>query len=447
MTGQFPYPGESTEEVCRKHIECPFPIETLYELGIPRGWAALIRKMMEKTPEDRFQTYDEITAVLRNINHFQYGKKSLSVAALSERRALPRTGGAPDNMFDMIPSDMAEQGEHNFTLGNPLDENELYKKLDARWPVLSLNALVDEMKALQKADREDIRELMMVLKEVPSFRKTLNVLSDFMAFITDERPQSDAEKIELVGIERCSNLALLSIALQRPWQGECPFNLQHLWHHQVYTGIIAEFLVEMLGLPATGQEFFAGVVHDIGKLVLLELYPAKTMAVWMDAIEQNVDLVEVEAHYFCVDHAQIGFEWLRRNKFNKQICYLAAYHADPFNCYSALMASSSLRVFSGVKEESLTILASVVSSANVIVKELGIGYSGNPLLDQTPWIEQQLTLDLFEARTKEDLTLEDLQAFFFETCRDLPDLPIMDLASAEQAEKLRKEAIEKRTRK
>lgn len=444
MTGKFPYPGDSTEEVCRKHIESNFPIDTLYDSGVPRGWAAMMRKMMEKRPEDRFQVYDEIAAALRNINHFQYGKKSLSLSTLNERRALPRTGGAPDNMFEMIPNEMAAQGEHTFTLGNPLEEGELFDTLEQRWPVLCLNNIVDDIKAIQKRNKEDIRELMTVLDKVKTFKRTLNVLSEFMAYITDERPQSDAEKIELIGIDRCSNLALLSIALQRPWQGDCPMNLQHYWHHCTYTGILAEFLVEMLGLETNGQEFFGSLIHDIGKLVMIELYPAKTMAVWMHSIEANIDLAEVEAHYMGIDHSQLGYEWLRRNKFPKQFCYLAAYHASPYDCYPALAASSSLKVFTGVNEAELTLLASVVSCANTIAKELGIGFSGNAVLDQTPWIDQQLTLDLYEARTK-DIDLEELESFFMETCRDLPDLPILDLASSAEAEQRRKEAFQRKT--
>ena len=34
-------------------------------------------------------------------------------------------------------------------------------------------------------------------------------------------------------------------------------------------------MVDMLGLPATGMEYLCGLVHDIGKLVLAELYPAR----------------------------------------------------------------------------------------------------------------------------------------------------------------------------
>jgi HD-like signal output (HDOD) protein len=275
-----------------------------------------------------------------------------------------------------------------------------------------------------------------------------------MANASEARPQSDAEKIELVGLERSRNVALTAIGLYRPWQGERPLNWHGLWQHQIYTGILTEFLVEMLGLPSTGMEFLGGVTHDIGKLVLAELYPAKTIGVWMHALEQNLPLSQVEQQFFGVDHAQIGQEWMHRNKFHRTLRYLVAFHEEPESCYQVLMESSRKNLLTSMisstsKDEEIDLLTHLVACANTLAKELGLGYSGNPKLDQTPWIEQPTTKLLFEARAKEDITLEEFSEFFLNTCRGLPDLPITQLAYAEEArmrlvEKARREQQEKK---
>jgi serine/threonine protein kinase len=453
ITGEFPYPGESTEEVCRAHVYSPFPIETLQRHNIPVGWSSLIRKMMEKKPQERFQNYQEIEEALQNINHFQYGKKMLSVVETVERRALPRAdAGPPETLFDLIPDDMATQGEHLFTLQDSYESEETYHALDNRWPVLHLNEMASELRAMQADSSEDLRALIQALLTVPSYKETLDVLSTFMANASDARPQSDAEKIELVGMERSRNIALTAIALYRPWQSERPLNWHGLWQHQIYTGILTEFLVEMLGLPATGMEFLGGLVHDIGKLVLVELFPAKAIAVWLHALEQNLPLAQVEQEFFGVDHAQIGQEWLHRNKFHRSLRYLVAFHEDPENCYQLLMESSRKNLLTSMisstsKDEEIDLLTHLVACANTLAKELGLGYSGNPKLDQTPWLEQPTTQLLFEARTKEEVTLEEFSEFFLTTCRGLPDLPFTQLAYASEArqrlvEKARREAKE-----
>jgi serine/threonine protein kinase len=437
ITGEFPYPGDSTEEVCRAHVFAPFPIETLQKHEIPNGWCGLIRKMMEKKPEDRFQNYQEITFALDNINHYQYGKKMMTIVETVERRALPRSEGPAESLFDLVPDDMATQGDHLFTLQDSYDAQEVYHSLDTRWPVLCLNEIAPDLRAMQSETGEDLRSLIEALLMVPSYKETLEVLASFMANASDARPQSDAEKIELVGIERSRNIALTAIALYRPWQGERPLNLHGLWQHSIYTGILAEFIVDMLGLPATGLEFLCGAVHDIGKLVLFELYPAKTIGVWMHAYEQNLPLTQVEDQYFGVDHTQIGQEWLNRQKFQRTVRYVTAYHEEPQNCYEAISKSSKLNLISamisGNKDDEINLLAHLIYCANTLAKELGLGYSGNPRLDQAAWIDQPTTQLIFDSRSKEDVTLDEFGEFFMNTCSNLPDLPFTQLAHASEA--------------
>jgi hypothetical protein len=373
----------------------------------------------------------------------------LTVVETNERRALPRAEGPAESLFDLVPDDMGTQGEHLFTLQDSYDAQEVYHSLDTRWPVLALNELAPDLRAMQKGSSEDLRSLIEALLLVPSYKETLEVLSTFMANASDARPQSDAEKIELVGLERSRNIALTAISLYRPWQGERPLNLHGLWQHSVYTGLLAEFIVDMLGLPATGMEYLCGVTHDIGKLVLFELYPAKTIGVWMHALEQNLPLSQVEQQFFGVDHTQIGQEWLNRHRFDKTIRYVTAYHENPAECSEALAKSGKMAFVTAMiasnKDEEIDMLTHLIYCANTLAKELGLGYSGNPHLDQTPWIDQPATQSLFESRQKEDVAIEDFQEFFMETCKGLPDLPFTQLAHASEArqrnwEKSQKEA-------
>lgn len=437
ITGEFPYPGDSTEDVCRAQVFSPFPMETLQRHDIPPGWCSLIRKMMEKKPEDRFQTYQEITAALDNIHHFQYGKKILSIVETVERRALPRSEGPAESLFDLVPDEMASQGDHLFTLQDAYDAQEVYHSLDTRWPVLALNEMAPDLRAMQKGSGEDLRSLIEALLLVPSYKETLEVLSTFMANASDARPQSDAEKIELVGLERSRNVALTAISLYRPWQGERPLNWHGLWQHQIYTGLLAEFIVDMLGLPASGMEYLCGTVHDIGKLVLAELYPAKTIGVWMHAYEQNLPLTVVEQQFFGVDHAQLGQEWLNRHKFQRMVRYVVAYHEQPQDCAQALTQSSKMNLLTSMiapsKDDEINLLVHLINCADTLAKELGLGYSGNPQLDQLPWIEQPTTQLIFDSRLKEEVTIEEFEEFFMGTCRQLPDLPFTTLAHASEA--------------
>ncbi|HMF17151.1 MAG TPA: serine/threonine-protein kinase, partial [Gemmataceae bacterium] len=64
LTGQVPFPGSSLSEKCQAHQRKePVPVEELAP-DTPGGLALVVRRMMAKWPEDRFQTAGEVAAAL-----------------------------------------------------------------------------------------------------------------------------------------------------------------------------------------------------------------------------------------------------------------------------------------------------------------------------------------------------------------------------------------------
>ena len=64
LTGQVPFPGgTSLEKLIRHNTEEPVPVEHLRP-EVPATVAALVRRLMAKKPEDRFQTPAELAAAL-----------------------------------------------------------------------------------------------------------------------------------------------------------------------------------------------------------------------------------------------------------------------------------------------------------------------------------------------------------------------------------------------
>lgn len=66
MTGYAPYEGDDSQETCKMHLEAPFPSDKASKIKLPIEWMQLIKKMMNKAPEDRYQNYRELLA---SVNH------------------------------------------------------------------------------------------------------------------------------------------------------------------------------------------------------------------------------------------------------------------------------------------------------------------------------------------------------------------------------------------
>ncbi len=437
ITGDLPFNADDTEAVCRMHLMDPFPVEKAKDQGLPDGWINFIKKMMEKKPEDRFQTYEELRKGLENIDNYTDTKLHIEedVQETSSRKTLPRSGGVPDDLFYLIPHDMANKGGDLFRLGRPVDPQSVMDTLDSRWPILKLNAIAERLLTLNTHKEADINDTLWALAKIPQYKDSLNAISHFMATDVDREIKDDDEKLEFVGIDRTRNLAITSRAFYEDWQPDKPLNHHNLLEHSVYTGLLAGLMSDMLELPCGGFEYACGLLHDIGKFLFFELYPTKTIALWIQAYKKNIPLEELEMKHFGVTHNELGAEWLSRHRFHKVIIAVTRTQGQPENCFDAMQGGSAMGLLrtSSMRRPEVETLAVVVGCANNLAKELGLGYSGSPYMDETPWVDQPLTQNLLELNQQVDIKPRDFYYFFTETCKNLPDLALFSMGHAEFA--------------
>lgn len=80
LTGKYPFTGKNSMEIIQKHINTPLPDINQYRKGIPTWLVQAIQKLMEKNPDNRFQSAadalaffkkgraDELISTAKNIN-------------------------------------------------------------------------------------------------------------------------------------------------------------------------------------------------------------------------------------------------------------------------------------------------------------------------------------------------------------------------------------------
>ena len=65
ITGRAPYTGHSAYEVMVKHVSAKLPSATRYVPDLPREVGDVMRKMMARNPDDRYQDYDSLIGDLK----------------------------------------------------------------------------------------------------------------------------------------------------------------------------------------------------------------------------------------------------------------------------------------------------------------------------------------------------------------------------------------------
>lgn len=106
------------------------------------------------------------------------------------------------------------------------------------------------------------------------------------------------------------------------------FDFEDFWRHAIATGLCAKALAKIYDVDPD-QAFMAGLLHDIGKLVLAIAYPDKFMEANRNAkAQQRPAYLEEQALLGC-NHAEVGARLAKQWNFPQSIQKAIEEHESP----------------------------------------------------------------------------------------------------------------------
>ena len=154
------------------------------------------------------------------------------------------------------------------------------------------------------------------------------------------------EAIPRLGFRRTKNILFTlsySNLLARRLAG---YNLGkgELWRHALAVGMVSQRLAERVGYPAPDEAYIAGLLHDIGKLMLDQYFKVN----WDHLLElgqrHNLSLIEAEEHLLGLNHAQVGGELARKWELPLRLVEAIAYHHTPTSANTAPRLAAIVQV-------------------------------------------------------------------------------------------------------
>lgn len=140
------------------------------------------------------------------------------------------------------------------------------------------------------------------------------------------------------------------------------FSMRRFNLHSVATGTLVELLAEELPVASPQSAFVAGLMHDIGKLLIAVHMPKQFEDVLALAALTGETAVECERQIMGISHAELSALAAARWDLSDAIVAAARYHHEPEQ------ASAAERVAPGRLG-----LAIVVHKADAFVNSLGLG--------------------------------------------------------------------------
>ena len=210
---------------------------------------------------------------------------------------------------------------------------------------------LDLVRQLQSADTsiEDIART--VAKDIGMTAQILKIVNS--AFFGLSEPMSNVQDaIGFLGTELVRNLALaVGVFSQYEASKLGGLSLETLWQHCARTAAAARSIarIEKCPRPVIEDAFTAGLLHDVGKLVLAGAFPEEYSQMGRDAQTLNVEAVVQERDVFGVDHAEVGGYLLGLWGLPPAVVEAVAFHHFPtksertsFNALTAVHVSNVL---------------------------------------------------------------------------------------------------------
>jgi HD-like signal output (HDOD) protein len=122
------------------------------------------------------------------------------------------------------------------------------------------------------------------------------------------------------------------------------FSVENLWKHSWATGVLARRLCEFeeADRATTDEAFIAGLLHDVGKLVLASNHPAQLEENIRQARQKRLTLWEQEYQAYNASHAELGGYLLGEWGLASGVVEAVAFHHRPVHArcqkFSALTA-------------------------------------------------------------------------------------------------------------
>ena len=125
---------------------------------------------------------------------------------------------------------------------------------------------------------------------------------------TPNEVASVSQAVSLLGRERLKHILIGSVLRGVFSVQENPaFSMQVFWQHSIKTAIIARQLATHVSVIQEPESMFtAGLLHDIGKLLLINKFPERMLAAEEYAIQKRVDVLSAELSQVGVTHTAVG---------------------------------------------------------------------------------------------------------------------------------------------
>ena len=152
--------------------------------------------------------------------------------------------------------------------------------------------------------------------------------------------------------------------------------MKGLYEHSMGCAAAARIIAQKKGLREPEEVYVAGLLHDIGKVVMALEFTGEYEAALSCVVTKNISIGEAENLFFADNHAVLGGVLSEKWRFPKKLTETILYHHVPHAAKFAPLETA------------------IVHFADILIKARGLGFSGDhvvPIVSEAAFDSLQFT--------------------------------------------------------
>ncbi len=201
----------------------------------------------------------------------------------------------------------------------------IYSKIEE---IPTLSPVLQKIVSLLGSSTSGAQDVTEVLSRDPAMTSKILKVANSAYYGFAQQVDTLDRAVALLGFNMIRSLSM-SVGIMRalpPGKKSGLFSIERLWIHSLAVATIMKELAVRCGRKEEGETLFvAGLLHDIGKVVLDQFFDEE----YQQALEEtgcleSVSVCEAEVRCFGMDHGEVGSILLKRWNFPVAICSLVA---------------------------------------------------------------------------------------------------------------------------
>ena len=240
-----------------------------------------------------------------------------------------------------------------------MDPKALRSRVENISTIPTIPSVLRQLSAIIENPKISLNEISHFVSQDPALTTKILQMVNSALYGFPGRISSVNHAVMLLGLNVVKGL-LLSVSV---------FEIMHkamigLREHSIGVAIASKVLGRKKGLKEPEEVFVAGLLHDVGKVILTLAWPEEYEKTVKDAEAAGIAIFDAERSHFSETHAAVAGWLAEKWHFPRKLCECIANHHRPQVSTLAPLETA------------------IVHTADVIVKARGIGYSGDRLVPE-----------------------------------------------------------------